>query len=380
MIKNTNSIEMKNLYVLVLCCLTIFACKEQKYEQKEVVTEVQGPTEWIVFEGSDSNAKHIVLVSGDEEYRSEEALPQLAKILSKHHGFKCTVLFAQNPDRPGIVDANYVKNIPGLEALSSADAMLLFTRFRALPDEQMQHFEDYLVAGKPVVAIRTATHAFNFKESDSTNFAHYSNGYSGERAEWTDGFGRLVLGEKWHTHHGHHKHQSTRGVFPEEGHNNPITNGIKSGDIWGSTDVYGVRLPLPEDSQAVILGQVINRAGEFDENDIFFGMKDTDTELATENNTGLKVNDVLMPIAWTKSYQIPDGKKGKAFTSTIGAASDLLNEGVRRLLVNGVFWALGAEIPEKANVELVGDYDPSAYGFKDDAYWVEKNLKIESLK
>ena len=109
-------------------------------------------------------------------------------------------------------------------------------------------------------------------------------------------------------------------------------------------------------------------------------MKPTDNELATENNEGLKVNDVLMPISWTKSYQIPGGKKGKAFTSTIGAATDMLNQGVRRLLVNGVFWTMDLPIPESANVDLIGNYSPSTYGFKDDDYWIEKHLTIESLQ
>lgn len=370
---------MKNAFWLVLICFALFACKEEKTEKKEIVLDVEAPKQWLTFEGSGNDAKHVVLVSGDEEYRSEEALPQLAKILSKHHGFKCTVLFAQDPAKPGIVNGNYVKNIPGLDALDSADLMFIFTRFRALPDNQMEYIENYLKSGKPVVGVRTATHAFNFKEGDTTNFEHYSNAYSGDKTEWIDGFGRLVLGEKWHTHHGHHKHQSTRGVFPEEGHINPITNGIKSGEIWGSTDVYGVRLPLPGDSEPVILGQVINRKGEYDENDVFFGMKPTDDELATENNNGLKVDDVLMPIAWTKSYQIPGGSEGKAFTSTIGAASDMLNEGVRRLLINGVFWAMGETVPEKANVDLVGEFNPSSYGFKEDPYWTEKNLKVVDL-
>jgi type 1 glutamine amidotransferase len=371
--------KMKNLIYLFIC-FALFACKEEK---KEIIAEEpqsETPTQWLVFEGVDANAKHIVLVSGDEEYRSEEALPQLAKILSKHHGFKCTVLFAQNPEKPGIVDANYVKNIPGLETLDTADMMVLFTRFRALPDEQMQYFEDYLKAGKPLVGIRTATHAFNFGKESTSNFTQYGNYYQGDQTEWTDGFGRLVLGENWQTHHGHHKHQSTRGVFPKEGHKNPITNGIKSGEIWGPTDVYGVRLPLLGDSQPVILGEVIDRAGEYDENDVFFGMKPTDSKLATENNEGLKVNEILMPIAWTKSYQIPGGKEGKAFTSTIGAATDMLNEGVRRLLVNGVFWTMDLPVPEKASVDLVGDYKPSAYGFKDDDYWLNKHLTVKSLQ
>ena len=366
--------------IYLFAVLSIIACKENKPEKTASIPEVETPQQWLTFEGSEQNAKHIVLVSGDEEYRSEEALPQLAKILSEHHGFKCTVLFAQDPDKPGVVNANYVNNIPGLEALDSADMMILFTRFRALPDAQMQHFETYLMAGKPVVGIRTATHAFNFGKEDSTSFSHYGNGYAGDKTEWTDGFGRVVLGEKWHTHHGHHKHQSTRGVFDKNAFNHPITSGIENESIWGSTDVYGVRLPLPGDSKPIVLGQVINRAGEFDENDVNFGMKPTDTELAKENNTGLKVNDVLMPIAWTKSYQLPGGKKGKVFTSTIGSASDLLNESVRRLLINGTFWTMDSPIPEKANVNLVGDYSPSAYGFTDATYWPEKNLEIKSLQ
>lgn len=370
---------MKKLIYLGIC-LAIMACKEQKKEMAPEQTVTETPKQWLVFEGATPDAKHVVLVSGDEEYRSEEALPQLAKILSKHHGFKCTVLFAQNPERPGIVDANYVWNIPGLEVLDAADMMVLFTRFRALPDEQMQHFEDYLKAGKPIVGIRTATHAFNFKASDTTRFAHYSNAYSGDYTEWTDGFGRVVLGEQWHTHHGHHKHQSTRGILAQEAEGHPIASGIASGSIWGPTDVYGVRLPLPGDSRPIVLGQVIDRDGEYDETDVFFGMKPTDSQLATKNNVDLVVNDVLMPIAWTKSYQLPDGKKGKAFASTIGAATDLLNESVRRLLVNAVFWALDAPVPEAAQVDLVGPYTPSAYGFKDDAYWVDKQLTVESLQ
>jgi len=373
-----NALLMKKIVTLLILTL-VFSCKEKKLENDAKVSPAERE-QWLVFQGNDFSAKHIVLISGDEEYRSEEALPQLAKILSKHHGFKCTVLFAQNPDKLGIVDANYTKNIPGLESLESADLMILFTRFRALPDEQMLHFENYLKSGKPLLGIRTATHAFNFQKDSTSSFKHYGNYYHGEKTEWTDGFGRLVLGENWVNHHGHHKHQSTRGVFSNEGHKHPINNGIKSGEIWGPTDVYEVRLPLSEDSQAIILGQVINRTGEYDENDIFFGMKPTDTELAGENDKGLKVNDVSMPIAWTKSYQIPNGQQGKVFASTIGAATDMLNEGVRRLLVNATFWAMEVPIPESANVDFVGEFKPSAYGFKDDSYWIEKQLTIESLQ
>ncbi len=54
----------------------------------------------LVFEPSQTsgNAKHIVLVAGDEEYRTEETMPMLAKILSLRHGFRCTVIFSMGPD------------------------------------------------------------------------------------------------------------------------------------------------------------------------------------------------------------------------------------------------------------------------------------------
>src|SRR5437868_9110955 len=121
---------------------------------------------WVVYDGFDGpgKGKHIVLVSGDEEYRSEEALPQLGKILAKHHGFKCTVLFAVDP-KDGTINPNQKDNIHGLEALSTADLMVLFTRFRDLPDEQMKCIVDYVEYGRPIIGLRTATHAFALKTS-----------------------------------------------------------------------------------------------------------------------------------------------------------------------------------------------------------------------
>jgi hypothetical protein len=117
--------------------------------------------DWLHFpaKAGTANGKKIVLVSGDEEYRTEETMPMLAKILSQKHGFDCTVLFAINPEG-GYIDSNFQKNIPGTEALNAADLMIIGTRFRQLPDDQLAHFAAFLNAGKPVIGIRTATHAF----------------------------------------------------------------------------------------------------------------------------------------------------------------------------------------------------------------------------
>ena len=103
---------------------------------------------WVVYDGFDGpgKGKEIVLISGDEEYRSEEALPQLGKLLAKHHGFKCKVLFSQDP-KTGVIDPDNSHNIPGLEALKTADLMIIATRFRDLVDDQMAHIDAYVRAG-----------------------------------------------------------------------------------------------------------------------------------------------------------------------------------------------------------------------------------------
>jgi hypothetical protein len=290
---------------------------------------------WIVYDCYDGpgKGKHIVLVSGDEEYRSEEALPQLARILAKHHGFKCTVLFAIDP-ADGTINPNQRNNIPGLGALKDADLMILFTRFRDLPDEQMKHIVDYVESGRPILGLRTATHGFDIKP-DRT-FSRY--GWKSK--EWDGGFGRQVLGETWISHHGQHGKQSTRGVLAKGQEKHPILRGIQDGDIWGPTDVYGVRLPLPGDSQPLVMGQVLT------------GMKPTDPPVAG------KQNEPMMPIAWIKTFATPSGKKAQVFTTTMGASQDLESEGLRRLLVNASYWLLGMDdrIPARANVDLVGEY------------------------
>src|SRR5262249_1398601 len=99
-----------------------------------LTASIGAAADWLTFTGSigPGKGKRAVLISGDEEYRSEQALPQLARILAQRHGFDCTVLFAINPT-DGTVNPDRNDNIPGLEALDKADLMVLFTRWRNLP-------------------------------------------------------------------------------------------------------------------------------------------------------------------------------------------------------------------------------------------------------
>src|SRR5678816_3212574 len=90
--------------------------------------------DWVVYEGKEGpgKGKHIVLLAGDEEYRSEESLPMLGKLLSQRHGFKCTVLFALNPS-DGTIDPTTTTNVPGMEQIDTADLVVCQFRWRELP-------------------------------------------------------------------------------------------------------------------------------------------------------------------------------------------------------------------------------------------------------
>ena len=280
--------------------------------------------------------KHIVLVSGDEEYRSEEALPMLAKILSTHHGFDCTVLFAIDPET-GEIDPEHVRNIPGLDALGTADLMLIFVRFRELPDEQMKHIVDYINSGRPIMGLRTATHAFQYSRDTSGPYAKYDC----TNEEFEGGFGRQVLGETWVAHHGDHGFESTRALINPSSEDHPILKGVA--DVWGTTDVYAVS-ELTGNAQVLMDGQVLS------------GMKPDDDP---------KPDTATMPVAWTKEYTGDEGKASRVFCTTMGAATDLLSADLRRLLVNAAYWGMQMEesIDPSRSVEPLGPYEPTGFGF-----------------
>ncbi len=307
-----------------------------------LLANCQSNRTFITFspEEADSQTKHIVLISGDEEYRSEEGLPMLARLLAIRHGFRTTVLFAINPET-GLIDPNYQKNIPGLEALESADLMIIATRFRGLPDDQMKYIDDYLKAGKPVIGMRTATHAFNFG-TDSSPYAKYS--YNSTVPGWEGGFGKKILGETWINHHGHHGHEGTRGLIDglAEREKHPVIMGVK--DMWGPTDVYGITA-VPAGADVLVWGA--STAG-----------------MTPDSKVNWKKS--IIPVAWTKSYSYDSGSpEGRVFTTTMGAATDLVSDGIRRLIVNATFWAMGLEdkITPDLNVEVVGEYSPTPFGF-----------------
>lgn len=268
----------------------------------------------------------------------------LAAILAKRHGFDCTVLFSTDPESGEIDPMNQV-HIEGLHLLAEADLVILFTRFREWPDEDMQHFAAYVESGRPIIGIRTATHAFKYDRNPDSPYSKYSS-FSDE---WDGGFGRQILGETWVNHHGGHGSQSTRGVVDKQSAQHPILRGVKR--AWGPTDVYGIR-KLPEGTKVLLRGQVLS------------GMSPED-----EPVNGPK-NDPMMPLAWALERDLKgDSASGQSLRrrtvcSTLGASQDFQSEGLRRLAVNSVYWCLDIEhlINEESDVSYVAEYKPTPFG------------------
>jgi len=291
----------------------------------------------VVYEGETGpgSDKHIVFLAGDEEYRSEESLVQLARILAVRHGFKCTVLFSLDT-KDGTINPNAGGNLTGAEALDHADVIIMMLRFRHWPDAAMKHFVDAYLAGKPMIGLRTSTHAFQYSNQNDSIFAKYSH----NSKVWPGGFGRQVLGETWVSHLGTNHKEATRGVLEPAAKEDPLLHGV--GTIFADTGCYKVN-PQPDST-------ILLRA------DVLAGTTPDAPLHLTKNNPH-------QPLAWYRIHENEAGTTNRVFCTTMGSATDLLDESLRRLLVNSVYWGLDMEVPTKADVRLVGDYRPSAYGF-----------------
>jgi len=310
---------------------------------------LSGQEKTLFFKGSvgPGEGKHIVLVSGDEEYRSEETMPMLAKILAKKHGFDCTVLFSWSEDGT-YIDPNNVSGVVGWDKLDAADLMIVGTRMRKVNKEDRAHMTKYLNAGKPIIGYRTSTHGFSGEEKFGTITL--------------DDWGLKIVGETWVNHHGKHMGEGARGIVEKGQEEHPILNGV--GEFYGPSDVYGV-VNLTDADTILMRGAV--------------------TETLAPDSAAVEGerNDPMMPLAWLHPYCSPDGKtKGVTFCTTMGASVDFLDESLRRLVVNGTYHLLDLKVPEMAEVGYVDPFYPSFYGFwrKAEAkIWKERALVAEDF-
>ena len=325
------------LYALMLSALTMTACATPPTAAPPADTDPR----WLVYDGDAETApgygRRIVFVSGDEEYRSEEGLPMLARGFAKH-GFQTVVLLSQNEETSEI-DPEEPTHIAGMHLIDDADVLVLQLRFREFDDDDMQHIMSHVDAGKPLTALRTTTHPFFYRTKKDSPFAAQSwNAPDG-------GFGKQIVGETWVNHHGHHGKEATRGIVPEENKSHPVLRGVN--DVFGPTDVYGIR-SLPDDAIVMLNGGIVT------------GMNPSDALVDDERN------NPMHPVAWLRERPMPNDATQRIVVTTMGTAQDLSSDDLRTYLFNGVLWQLGEEasIPKQGyDVEIIGRWDPSPFGF-----------------
>lgn len=296
-----------------------------------------GPADSAEPTGAESEAEppHIVFVTGDEEYRSEESMPMLARMLERDYGFRTTVLFSV--DSAGIVDPNRLDHIPGLEALDDADMMVLFTRFRALPEDERAHILDFAESGRPMAGFRTTTHAFLYPDDPELEYLN---------EEWP----RTVFGQQWITHHGHFADGDaplTAVEIVDEAAGHPILKGVEPFEAYswlyhvdgGAHELYGDSRPLLRGTSLRSRHEMEGRLDQF---------------------------PLTQPVAWTKTYTGTAGTAARVFFTTLGHPYDFKHPAMRTLALNGILWALGreGEIPEGgADPTTVRPFEPNNSGF-----------------
>ena len=235
---------------------------------------------------------HVVFMIGEEEYHTWESLPVFADRDLKPLGYRVTIVSA---------DANDKHNFPGLvAALKDADLLFVSVRRRFPPQEQLDAVRAHLAAGKPLVGIRTASHAFALARNEKLPDPRL--------ATWKR-FDPEVLGGHYTTYY-RNKKITTVALAPGA-QTHRITQGLDLARLVGNCPLYIVG-PLEPGTVPVLIG-------------------------STPVTVGDKTEPRSEPVAWTHRYGPRDAR---IFYTSLGDADDFKNGEFRRLLVNGVAWAL----------------------------------------
>ena len=264
---------------------------------------------------------HVVFVTGDNEYGSEKSMELIAAILESTGDFRVTVL--KSVDEQGRYD-RHGHSIPGLRALRDADLAVFFMRFRALPTAQTEEIERYAKSGRPMIGLRTTTHAFKYE--------------SGPLVRLNDGFGDDWFGQKWIAHYGHGTTSTAKVESTATEH--PILRGVDDEfDLQSWLYIMNTgKEHLPDDCEVLISGRAI---------------RDQDGQPETFGE--------VQPLAWTRELATREGNAQRVFYTSLGHPRDFLHGSARKLLVNAIYWGLGREdaIPNTgAEVPMPEGYEP----------------------
>ncbi|HEV3006470.1 MAG TPA: isochorismatase family protein [Pirellulales bacterium] len=245
------------------------------------------------FSFREDHRPHVVLLIGEDEYQTDRTLPAFADSELADRGLRLTVIHANPHD---------LNDFPGLEALESAEALFVSVRRRTPPAEQLARIRAFVEAQKPVVGIRTASHAFSLRNDQPPPAGH---------AAWPE-FDAQVLGGHYVGHHAAPAAGSPKTLartLPEM-KDHPVLAQVPAGEFSVGSSLYKTS-PLAPSATALVMGRV----------------------------EGI---DQTEPVAWTNMNE----KGGRVFYTSLGHVDDFALPAFRRLLVNGVFWALNKPVPD----------------------------------
>jgi len=259
----------------VLACHVVLGGGIMAFAAEPNPSQTDGPS--IVF-----------LVSKDpSNYKAHETIPVFAEMLRNRYGCSCTVIRGEG--EPSAF------RFPGLKAIRNADLLVVFFRRRAPSNEQMGMIREYLAAGKPLVGIRTANHAFAVKGTIAKGHGKWDTFCSEVLGCGNHGYGPGELGADVRV---------AAGVA-----DNPILANVKPTWWHSGGSLYLVK-PIDKTATVLLTGSV---------------------------------GDKSEPVAWTRMY-----RKSRVFYTSLGYPDDFQLPQFTNLLVNGLFWAMDRPTPTEA--------------------------------
>jgi type 1 glutamine amidotransferase/nicotinamidase-related amidase len=223
---------------------------------------------------------HVAIVMAEQEYKTDETLPAFA-LAHLGKDFRVSYVHASARDR---------NDLPGVKVLADADVLLLSVRRRVLPKAQMDQIRKFIEAGKPVVGIRTACHAFSLRGKKPPE----------GKVAW-EAFDAEVIGGNYTGHHGRGPEFEVRAA--EGARKHPILAGVAVEELRGKGTLYKCG-PLRKGTTALLIGEVPGKPAE--------------------------------PIAWVNRTKWG----GRVFYTSLGHPDDFKEPAFNRLLKNAIAWAV----------------------------------------